>query len=78
MGNSVLKVGVVMGYLLLSIFSFVILLPVLDRILRGNVGDDFPRLRVVVSRLSLFVGWLLILTFLYSMVFVLRTGFPED
>ncbi len=67
-----------MGYLFLAMFSFVILPPVIDRILRGSVGEGFPRPRVVVSRLSLFVGWLLILIFLYFMIFVLRAGFPED
>lgn len=66
-----------MNYLFLSIFSFLILLAVIGRVLRGSVGDGFPRLRVVVGRLNLFAGLLLLMIFLYSMIFLLRTGFPE-
>ncbi|MET2522551.1 hypothetical protein [Ralstonia pseudosolanacearum] len=59
------------------IFSCLVVLALTNRILRGNAGKEFPRLRVIVGKISSFIGWLWLVVFLLSMVFMIHIGFPE-
>ena len=59
------------------IFFCLVVLSLINRILRGNAGKDFPRLRIIVGRVSSFIGWLWLVVFLLSMAFVVLIGFPE-
>lgn len=59
------------------VFSCVVLLAVLGRILRSRTWKHFFALQTILNKMASYVGWLLLATFLPSMTYAFLIGFPE-
>lgn len=73
-----MKGKMIANYWIWLVFSCFVILSVIDRILRGNAGKVFPRLRFFVGRVCSFIGWLWFLVFLFSVIVAFRIGFSKS
>ena len=59
------------------VFAFIVLLVLIGRISRSGYIHLPTRWQIILEKINLFIGLILLATFLYAIYFSLFIGFPE-